>query len=41
MIDIYIFFLKKKKPGIYNASYGNLSALKTAEEIKKYLKNAK
>ena len=42
MIDIYIFFLKKnKKPGIYNASYGNLSALKTAEEIKKIFKKCK
>ena len=42
MIDIYIFFLKKnKKPGIYNASYGNLSTLKTAEEIKKIFKKCK
>ena len=42
MVDIYIFFLKsKKKPGIYNASYGNLSALKTAKEIKKIFKKCK
>ena len=40
MIDIYIFF-EKIKNRVYNASYGNLSALKTAEEIKKIFKKCK
>lgn len=42
MVNVYLYFLKfKKKPGIYNASYGNLSALNTAKEIKKIFKNCK
>ena len=42
MVDMYLFFLKKNiKPGAYNASFGNLSALNTAEEIIKFMPNCK
>lgn len=39
MVDLYLHFLKKNlKSGIYNASSGNLTANKTASEIKKLIK---
>jgi nucleoside-diphosphate-sugar epimerase len=42
MVDIYQFFLNnKKKSGVYNASAGNLSALETANEIKKIIPDCK
>ena len=42
MTDLYLFFLNKKiKPGVYNASTGNLSALKTACQIKKIIPGCK
>ena len=42
MTDLYLFFLNKKiKPVVYNASTGNLSALKTACQIKKIIPGCK
>jgi len=42
MTNLYLFFLNNKiKPGTYNASTGNLSALETANQIKKIIPNCK
>ena len=42
MTNLYLHFLNRNiKPGIYNASAGNLSANKTAQEIKNKIPNCK
>ena len=42
MTNLYLFSLEKKiRPGIYNASAGNLSAMDTAKEIKKIIPECK